>query len=262
MINIPIFDQNFDFAPKFRFLINIPIFPKISIFNQYFDFCPIFRFLPNISIFAQYFDFCPIFRFLSFFCNLGITLGKGGFAKVFLAHEEDHLTLRKRTVAIKVQLLWLYFWDFFQQIIWLGCAQKTTSASWSRRKNIEGDRYSVWYETSEYCQNVFKLARFENVLHGSRVLRNWKCFKLSETICQIGKRIFILLCSFYFIHFYFFYLLFFTFFFLFFVLFFCFFVYFLFCFLFFLYFCFVCNFHFVFILFLLLFIFIFSFLQF
>ena len=33
---------------------------------------------------------------------LGATLGKGGFAKVFLAHETDHYTAKKRSIAIKV----------------------------------------------------------------------------------------------------------------------------------------------------------------
>ena len=50
--------QNFDFWPKFRFLL------KILIFGQNFDFQPKFRFLLKILIFGQNFDFCSKFRFL------------------------------------------------------------------------------------------------------------------------------------------------------------------------------------------------------
>ena len=77
--SILIFDQNFDFWPKFRFLI------KISIFDRNFDFWPKFRFLTEFSIsgtnlefrpkgfdfyqifiFGTNFDFSPIFhRFLN-----------------------------------------------------------------------------------------------------------------------------------------------------------------------------------------------------
>ena len=53
---ISIFDQNFDFWPKFRFLT------KISIFDQNFDFWPKFRFSIKISIFDQNFDFWSKFR--------------------------------------------------------------------------------------------------------------------------------------------------------------------------------------------------------
>ena len=58
-----IFDQNFDFWPKFRFLTKIPIFTKIAIFDLNFDFernfdyWPKFRSLTKISIFDQNFDF-------------------------------------------------------------------------------------------------------------------------------------------------------------------------------------------------------------
>jgi len=57
--NISIFDQKFDFWPKFRFLT------KISIFDETFDFWPKFRFLTKISIFDQNFDFWPKFRFFT-----------------------------------------------------------------------------------------------------------------------------------------------------------------------------------------------------
>ena len=52
------FGQNFDFWPKFWFLI------KISICDQIFDFWPNFRFLAKISIFDQNFNFWTKLRFL------------------------------------------------------------------------------------------------------------------------------------------------------------------------------------------------------
>ena len=57
MTKISIFDQNFDFWPKFRFLT------KILIFDQNFDFWPKFQFLTKISIFVQ--NFWSKFRFLT-----------------------------------------------------------------------------------------------------------------------------------------------------------------------------------------------------
>ena len=72
-----IFDQNFYFSPKFRFLVKFSIFDqnfdfspkfglftKISVFDQTFDFWPKFRFLTKISIFDQNFDFWPKFNIL------------------------------------------------------------------------------------------------------------------------------------------------------------------------------------------------------
>ena len=75
---ISIYEQNFDFWPKLRFLPKIAIFdqncdfrPKlwfltqISIFDTNFDFWPKFRFLTKIAIFDQNFDFWPKCRFLT-----------------------------------------------------------------------------------------------------------------------------------------------------------------------------------------------------
>ena len=51
LTKISIFDQNFNFSPKFGFLT------KISIFEQNFDLGPKFRFLTKSSIFDQNFNF-------------------------------------------------------------------------------------------------------------------------------------------------------------------------------------------------------------
>jgi len=48
---ISIFNQNFDFWPKFRFLAKFQFLRKISIFVHNFNFWPQFRFFPEISIF-------------------------------------------------------------------------------------------------------------------------------------------------------------------------------------------------------------------
>ena len=52
LTKISIFDQNFDFWPKFRFLT------KISIFDQNFDFREKFRLLRKISILDNNLDVC------------------------------------------------------------------------------------------------------------------------------------------------------------------------------------------------------------
>ena len=71
MTKISIFDQNFDFRPKFRFLLKILIFDqifrfltkilifdkKLTIFDQNFDFWQ------KMTIFEQNFDFKPNFYF-------------------------------------------------------------------------------------------------------------------------------------------------------------------------------------------------------
>ena len=56
MTKISVFDQNFGFWPKLRFLT------KISIFSQNSDFWPKFRFLTKISLFNRNFDCWPKFR--------------------------------------------------------------------------------------------------------------------------------------------------------------------------------------------------------
>jgi len=64
LTKISVFDQNFDFWPKFRFLNKISVltkistFDQISIFEQNFGFDQNFNFWPN-------FDFWPKFRFLT-----------------------------------------------------------------------------------------------------------------------------------------------------------------------------------------------------
>jgi len=55
-----IFDEHFDFWPKFRFLA------QISIFDKNFHFWPKFQFLTKISIFDESFYFRPKFRYLGF----------------------------------------------------------------------------------------------------------------------------------------------------------------------------------------------------
>ena len=59
LIQILIFDQSFDFWPKFWFLT------KIVIFDPNFDFWPKFWFLTKILIFDASFDFWPKFWFFT-----------------------------------------------------------------------------------------------------------------------------------------------------------------------------------------------------
>jgi len=58
---ISIFDQIFDFRPRFPYSI------KISIFDQNFDLRPRFQSSVKISIFEKHFDFRPKFLSLNFY---------------------------------------------------------------------------------------------------------------------------------------------------------------------------------------------------
>ena len=81
-MNISIFDQNFDFRPKFRFST------KISIVDQNFDFRPKFRFSTKISIFDQNFDFSKDFltKKTANYFKLSLSL------KVYIFHSVTPLT--------------------------------------------------------------------------------------------------------------------------------------------------------------------------
>ena len=57
MTTITIFDQNYDFCPKLRFLT------KIMIFDKNYDFWQKLRFLTSITIFDQNYDFLAWLRF-------------------------------------------------------------------------------------------------------------------------------------------------------------------------------------------------------